>query len=78
MMSSKLENKEDSSQGKMEASCSGIKTEETQTVRMKSDPIPIPVLKSETEPFYSYDSCKYPKPYPQCCGCKTCRYNFVS
>ena len=77
-MSSKLEKNEDCCQSKMGASCSGIKTEETQTVRMKSDPIPIPVVNSETDPFYSYDRCKFPKPYPQCCRCKTCCYSVVS
>ena len=78
MMSSKLEKKEDYCQGKREASCSGMQTEEKPTVLMKSHPIPIPLLKLETDPFYSYDCCKFPKPYPQCCRCKTCCYSVVS
>ena len=76
MMSSKLEKGED--YGKKEASSLGMQAEGKQNVLMKSDPIPIPLFKLETHPFYSYDCCKVPKPYPQCCRCKTCSYSVVS
>ena len=44
------------------------------TVRMKSANIPIPLRPLETDPPYFSDCYEVPKPYPDCCRCKTCSF----